>query len=213
MRIVAILVGCCALGCGDATPNPAPAVDGCGWPEDTTGTEQFPVLVSPNSCLPRQLEITSQYALCNGWVVEVVPTTECDCVDPGRGIADPKVVEAVLSDMQRIGRCDAPDAPDCDAMRVCALQPIAGDLGDPCLSRLDAPGVGYCYLDAEQDRDGDGAATCAAGSSADCIGSPELLAALGCEEPRRRYLRILGLDPAATVYAAVQGAPCLDPLP
>lgn len=64
----------------------------------------------------------------------------------------------------------------------------------------------FWYLDAEQDRDSDDDAECADGVASDRLEDPAVQEALDCTAPgSRRAIRLLGVDPRATIYDSAAG--------
>ncbi len=166
-------------------------------------------------CLPRRLSTT-------GWMdydaASVDPTplpsiillevtraeAGVSCRTPGRAPPATYLADAVRRELERYGRCGATNWPSCHDFRICQLTPAEGQNLDLCLGITDdevpSGAVGYCYVDAMQDRDDDGSPDCtrelgrsdAWREEPDCIGNPALVE--DCPAAQRRTLRFLSED-------------------
>ncbi|MBN2191398.1 MAG: hypothetical protein JW751_01160 [Polyangiaceae bacterium] len=134
-------------------------------------------------------------------VLEVAPSNAgLDCHSGGR--SDPGLPEwqpLVLEQEQKQGRCDTAGQPDCASLVVCEIQPVPGGRESACFNSLETGDeVGYCLFSIQADLDGDGVKGCeVGGSETDCVGSPDLMGALGCAGSNG-MLRFVGAVPFPT---------------
>jgi len=178
-------------------------------------------------CLSRRLSSSEfDYAALDGdaepnrglcFLEATWPEAGVSCRTPGRAPPRADLADAAREELARAGRCGAPNRPSCRDFRICRLTPAEGPNLDLCLGIPDdevPPGtVGYCYVDAMQDRDEDGSPDCTSelGRSEawrdepDCVGNPALVE--HCPAAQRRTLRFLsaGLEvpvphPEATLF-------------
>ncbi|MBN2195791.1 MAG: hypothetical protein JW751_23435 [Polyangiaceae bacterium] len=186
------------------------------------------------ACLPRRLSTNPDGSVaCH--VVEITNVRfDIDCNSAGREPLEPELQEAVRAEYKRNGYCDNTDTNPCTKYTFCKLIETTGQDQVDCMNLSDteistSTAVGYCYIDAMQDRDlpgedgilgttddipGDGHATCSVDNpdTTDCIGNPALVE--GCPDEQRRILRIVSppaLEPkvpftTSTLFVACQGA-------
>ncbi len=198
------------VGCQDTDliENPPDAVY-CQVPvQAPEATRPVERLVTDDSCLPRALQIEASGALCGTLVFEVVPASRCACDQPGRAFANYEFVVPIRNEERVHGACDAEGTPRCDEVAICEILRVDDADLESCSNDLEPSGAGYCYIDALSDLDGDGSLDCAAGNADDCLGNPEILTHLGCDVDHQRTLRLLDVDPAATIYLAASHAFC-----
>ncbi len=151
------------------------------------------------ACLPRPLAVREDGSLACQVVEATLPpyVPEGGCSTDGRKELDPVLVPAIRNQLQSSGQCDAPNRPKCGDFQLCSLVQAGAEGSaeyESCLSdkTVDPGVVGYCYLDAMQDRNPPAGVECSLTDPSlrsDCIGNPELLEK--CEPNQRRLLRFV----------------------
>ncbi|MBN2195047.1 MAG: hypothetical protein JW751_19680 [Polyangiaceae bacterium] len=116
-------------------------------------------------CVPRSLPVAEDGSP-SCLLVEVTHVREgIRCDSPGRAPLAPAVAAVALQRFRETGRCDSDPANPCSDYLLCEMPAAQGEDLERCLELTDRElgqdTVGYCYLDAGQDRDGDGVARCA----------------------------------------------------
>jgi hypothetical protein len=169
-----------------------------------------------SGCLSRRLQ-TGKHGFVGCRFVEATrPELDVHCDTLGRSPVAAEIIHVARKQLQQLGRCSSGDGPaNCSQMRLCMLEPA--DDQELCRNAADdelgdAPLGGYCYIDATQDLDGDGAVNCTALGDPDCLGNPELVSE--CTPTRRRRLRFVsqGIEPPvphpqADVFVACGAVP------
>ncbi len=154
---------------------------------------------SGGTCFPAPLPLREDGSLpCV--LVEITHAREgIHCDLPGRAPASPEVSAIVRRALRQAGRCDNTEANPCSSYVLCTMTPAEGEDLERCLtsppSDLGRDAVGYCFLDASSDRDGDGRARCeydrehpeAWRDEPDCVGNPLLVDS--CPTAQRRNFR------------------------
>ncbi len=151
------------------------------------------------SCFPRSLPVAEDGSPpC--LLVEITNARHgIRCDSPGRAPLAPAVAAVALQKYRETGRCDDQPSNPCSGYVLCEMTAAQGEDLERCLGLPDRElgwdTVGYCYLDAGQDRDGDGVARCAYDpehpdawrDEPDCLGNPALVDS--CPQSARRDLR------------------------
>ncbi|HOU94640.1 MAG TPA: hypothetical protein PLU22_26495, partial [Polyangiaceae bacterium] len=158
---------------------------GYGYNPATAAVKQRLAGALQPPCLPRSLPLGEDGALACALFEVGAPDAIEDCAVPGRGEVTPSLRGTLERALASGGWCgEGWSQTPCGELTLCTLLPAEGSDADACLNDPVATGEGYCYLDAMQDLDGDGVASCTADQDEDCVGNPELLAS--CPEEYRR---------------------------
>ncbi len=173
------------------------------------------------TCLPRRLSVNEDGTVaCQ--VVEITNVQfGVSCATEGREELDPEIKAAVLAEFQKADRCGGLGVP-CSEFTLCKLQETVDQGRQECLEfpdqQLTGAGAGYCYIDAMQDRDGNGTPECRLDPDNpsfrhdDCLGNPLLVDS--CPDSQRRILRFVSpanVEPKvpfdnSVLFVACQGA-------
>ncbi len=174
------------------------------------------------TCLPRRLSVNEDGTVaCQ--VVEITNSQfRVSCATEGRTELDPEIKEAVLAEFKKADKCDSVGQPPCSSFTLCKLTETVDQGRQECLEfpdqQLTGAGAGYCYIDAMQDRDGNGTPECRLDPDNpsfrhdDCIGNPLLVDS--CPDSQRRMLRFVSPNNVETkvpfdnsvLFVACQGA-------
>jgi len=184
----AVVTSICAKNV-DAEGTPAEDPDYGYNPAITALISKLKEQLTPQSCLPRQLQLDPNDASKIACVVleasaSAGGATEC-CAAPGRYEPADELRAGVVNALQQRGACDVTGQGACDDVCVCEVSQLVGDERAACQAGDADTGqsYGFCYVDPEQG-----------------VGSEAAVAS--CPATEKRLLRFMGEPvPKAGAYA------------